>query len=55
MGDKVGDKVGDKSVLSSQIKVLGKTTVGKAISTLKKLNYIKRVGANKNGYWKVLM
>lgn len=34
---------------------LGKTTVGKAISTLKKLNYIKRVGANKNGYWKVLM
>lgn len=33
---------------------LGKTTVDNAISNLKKLNYIKRVGSNKNGYWEVL-
>ena len=71
VGDKVGDKSLLSSQIKVLAEIrnspnitkpqlaklcnLGKTTVDKAISTLKKLNYIKRVGANKNGYWKVLM
>ncbi|MCD7725377.1 MAG: putative DNA binding domain-containing protein [Clostridiales bacterium] len=39
--------------LMEKIKV-GKTTVYTAISTLKKLGYIERVGSKKSGYWKVL-
>lgn len=33
---------------------LGKTTIDKGISELKKKGYIERVGSNKNGYWNVL-
>ncbi len=40
--------------LMEKIKV-GKTTVYTAISTLKKLGYIERVGSKKSGYWKTLM
>lgn len=33
---------------------LGKTSIDNSISTLKKLDYIERIGSNKTGYWKVL-
>ncbi len=33
---------------------LGKTSINNSISTLKKLDYIERVGSNKTGYWKVI-
>ena len=33
---------------------LGKTTIDKGITVLKKYGYIERMGSNKNGYWKVL-
>ncbi|MDD3369656.1 MAG: ATP-dependent DNA helicase [Lachnospiraceae bacterium] len=33
---------------------VGKTTIDKGISTLKKKGYIERVGSNKSGYWKLL-
>lgn len=33
---------------------VGKTSIDNAISILKEKNIIKRVGANKNGYWEVL-
>lgn len=33
---------------------VGKTTVDKGISVLKKSGYIERVGSNKSGYWKAL-
>lgn len=32
---------------------LGRTSIQKNISYLRKFNYIERVGANKNGYWKI--
>lgn len=32
---------------------LGKTSIDNIISTLKKMNYIERIGSNKTGYWKV--
>lgn len=33
---------------------LGKTSIDKAISVLKKCNYIRRRGSNKTGYWEIL-
>ena len=33
---------------------LGKTSIDNIIKVLKNKGYIKRVGANKNGYWEVL-
>ena len=33
---------------------LGKTSIDNCISLLKKKKYIERVGARKNGYWKVI-
>lgn len=33
---------------------LGKTSIDNIIKILKNKGYIKRVGANKNGYWEVL-
>lgn len=42
-----------KPRLAEKLK-LGKTTIDKGISVLKKYGYIKRVGSNKSGYWKVL-
>ena len=33
---------------------LGKTTIDNGISVLKKYGFIKRIGSNKSGYWKVL-
>ncbi len=33
---------------------LGRTAVTDAISFLKKHEFIKRVGADKNGYWQIL-
>lgn len=33
---------------------LGKTTIDKGITVLKKYRYIERTGSNKSGYWKVL-
>lgn len=33
---------------------VGKTTIDNGISVLKKYEFIKRVGSNKSGYWKVL-
>ena len=32
---------------------LGKTSIDNIIKKLKGMNYIERIGANKNGYWKV--
>ena len=32
---------------------LGKTSIDNIIKKLKGINYIERIGANKNGYWKV--
>lgn len=31
----------------------GKTSIDNIIKKLKEMNYIERIGANKNGYWKV--
>jgi len=42
-----------KSNLSNSLK-LGKTTIDKGISVLKEKGFIKRIGSNKTGYWKVL-
>jgi len=39
--------------LSNSLK-LGKTTIDKGISVLKEKGFIKRIGSNKSGYWKVL-
>lgn len=33
---------------------LGKTTIDKGLSVLKKYEYIERMGSKKTGYWKVL-
>ncbi|MCQ2601875.1 MAG: hypothetical protein MJ184_11000 [Treponema sp.] len=33
---------------------VGKTTIDNAISVLKKMNIINRVGSNKTGYWEIL-
>lgn len=33
---------------------LVKTSIDNSISTLKKLDYIERIGSNKTGYWKAL-
>jgi len=33
---------------------LGLMTVDRNISKLKEMGYIERIGAKKNGYWKVL-
>lgn len=33
---------------------LGKTTIDNGVSILRKNGYIERIGANKNGYWRVL-
>ena len=38
----------------SKIVNKSEATVQRAISTLVKGNYIKRVGSNKRGYWKIL-
>jgi len=32
---------------------VGKTTIDTAISVLKKMNIIERIGSNKTGYWQV--
>ena len=69
-GDKVGDKSLNNSeikvlaeirnnpnVTKPQLEVLcnlGKTSIDNCISLLKKKKYIERVGARKNGYWKVI-
>ncbi|MBS5062604.1 MAG: putative DNA binding domain-containing protein [Hungatella hathewayi] len=37
-----------------EILSVGKTTIDKGTSVLKKKGYIERVGSNKSGYWKVL-
>ena len=42
-----------KPKLADKIEV-GKTTIDKGISVLKKYGYIERVGSNKFGYWNVL-
>ena len=42
-----------KPQLASTLK-LGKTTIDKGISVLRKYEFIERVGSNKTGYWKVL-
>ena len=34
---------------------LGKTTIQKYISNLKKEDFIERIGSNKKGYWRVLV
>ena len=68
--DKVGDKSLNNSeikvlaeirnnpnVTKPQLEVLcnlGKTSIDNCISLLKKKKYIERVGARKNGYWKVI-
>ena len=70
VGDKVGDKSLNNSeikvlaeirnnpnVTKPQLEVLcnlGKTSIDNCISLLKKKKYIERVGARKNGYWKVI-
>ena len=38
----------------AEIFKLGKTTIDKVITVLKKYGYTERAGANKSGYWKVL-
>ena len=38
----------------AKLACVSKTTVDNAIATLKEKNIIKRIGANKNGYWQVL-
>ncbi|HHT67380.1 MAG TPA: winged helix-turn-helix transcriptional regulator [Erysipelotrichaceae bacterium] len=69
-GDKWGDKILSKSQIKvlaeirnnpnitiSQLAVvcnLGRTTIDRSISKLKEMGYIKRVGANKNGYWEII-
>lgn len=42
-----------KSRLMELLK-LGKTSIDKGLSTLKKYGYVERVGSRKTGYWKVL-
>lgn len=37
-----------------EILPVGKTTIDKGMSVLKKKGYIERIGSNKSGYWKVL-
>ena len=70
VGDKMGDKSLNNSeikvlaeirnnpnVTKPQLEVLcnlGKTSIDNCISLLKKKKYIERVGARKNGYWKVI-
>ena len=70
VSDKVGDKSLNNSeikvlaeirnnpnVTKPQLEVLcnlGKTSIDNCISLLKKKKYIERVGARKNGYWKVI-
>ena len=69
-GDKWGDKLLNKSQIKILAEIrnnpnitipqlavvcdLGLTTVDRNISKLKEMEYIERIGANKNGYWKVL-
>ena len=38
----------------AEILKVGKTTIDKGISVLKKYGYIERAGSNKSGYWKVI-
>ncbi len=37
-----------------EILLVGKITIDKGMSVLKKRGYIERVGSNKSGYWKML-
>ena len=37
-----------------EILPVGKTTIDKGMSILKKKGYIERIGSNKSGYWNVL-
>ena len=71
VGDKVGDKklnhsqikvlaeIRNNSNVTKQELVklceLGKTSIDNIISVLKEKGYIKRIGSNKTGYWKVLI
>lgn len=69
-GDKWGDKLLNKSQIKILAEIrnnpnitipqlaavcdLGLTTVDRNLSKLKEMEYIERIGAKKNGYWKVL-
>lgn len=69
VGNNVGDKTLNISAIKILAKIrnnpnitkpqlmikcdLGKTSIDNIIKKLKEMNYIERIGANKNGYWKV--
>lgn len=69
VSDNVGDKTLNISAIKILAKIrnnpnitkpqlmlkcdLGKTSTDNIIKKLKEMNYIERIGANKNGYWKV--
>ena len=69
VGDNVGDKTlnisaikvlaeirNNPNITKPQLMIkcdLGKTSIDNIIKKLKEMNYIERIGANKNGYWKV--
>ena len=69
MGDKVGDKSlnatqvkvlaeirNNPNITKPQLSLVigvGKTSIDKALSTLKNMGYIQRIGSNKTGYWHV--
>lgn len=54
---KVFAEIRNNNVTKPQLEILcdlGKTSIDNALSKLKKLGYIERIGSNKNGYWKIL-
>ncbi|MCI7220979.1 MAG: hypothetical protein MR497_05525, partial [Bacilli bacterium] len=69
VGDKVGDKTlniseikvlaeirNNPNITKPQLMIkcdLGKTSIDNIIKKLREMNYIERIGANKNGHWKV--
>lgn len=70
VGDNMGDKTLNISAIKvlSEIRnnpnitkpqlmikyTLGKASIDNIIKKLKEMNYIERIGATKNGYWKVI-
>jgi DNA-binding Lrp family transcriptional regulator len=51
--EKLGEKLGVKLGVNCELNI-SETSVQNNIKKLKKLEIIKRIGSDKNGYWKIL-